>query len=389
MTDDKRYHELASKWLNGTITEEEKSEFRAWYNAHVDSQFELPQSFASTEEELRSRILTKIRADIKQETSYTGKPRLRWAVGIAASILLFVSIGVYLRYGNVQQTVDSQLTQRDVQPGGNRAILMLADGRVIDLSADQSGVVIGEKLTYGDGTAILGREFQPSSDPSRLMCIATPKGGQYQIVLPDGSKVWLNSASSLKYPAVFSPDKREVMLEGEAYFEVTRISTNIPFKVVSKSQTVEVLGTQFNINAYKDEAGIKTTLVEGSVAVHHNATDSEIAKEMILVPGEQAVLTDKELQVKKVDTEEFTAWKDGYFYFNDATIQDVMRQFSRWYDVEIKYDMLSVDEKDLFVGKIPKSVSLATAIQVIKGTGVYIDFRESQRLVLIKDSVGD
>lgn len=388
MTDNKRYQELASKWLNSTITEDEKSEFRAWYNAHVDNQFELPLSFANNEEELKSRILTKIRENVKQESFYTVKPRLRWAIRIAASLFLVLSIGVYLRYGNMQQTIDRQLTEEDVQPGGNRATLMLADGRIIDLSTNQSGIVIGDELTYSDGSAILGHELQSQGDPSRFMCISTPKRGQYQIVLPDGSKVWLNSASSLTYPAAFSQDKREVTLEGEAYFEVKRISPNIPFKVISGGQVVEVLGTQFNINAYKDEVAIKTTLVEGSVAVHRNATERQVAKEMILVPGEQAILTDKGLQVNKVDTEAFTAWKDGYFYFHDATIRSVLKEFGRWYDVDIQYEE-GVGDSDLFVGKIPREVSLATAIQVIKGTGVRIDFREPQRLVIIKDSIGD
>jgi len=398
MTEKKRHQELASKWLNGTITEIEKSEFRAWYDGHVDGRFEVPSSFAGSEEELSDRILMKIRENMHQEITATVKFRYRWIIGIAASILLFISIGVYFWSISSPKNMDSPLTRQDVEPGGNRATLMLADGRVVDLSADQSGIVIGKELAYNDGTAVLAHELPLRKNASRFMCLSTPKGGQYQITLPDGTRVWLNSASSLRYPEAFPTDRRTVILEGEAYFEVKNRS-NVPFEVVSKGQVVEVLGTQFNINAYKDEKKIKTTLVEGSISVRPHVADQQIAHNigsildsksvMILKPGEQAVLTEDGVQVNKVNTEEFTAWKDGYFYFRDATLQDVMKQFSRWYDVDIQYGMLSVDDGDLFVGKIPREVSLATAVQVIKGTGVQIEFSEKERSVVIKDFIAN
>lgn len=410
MTANRRYQELASKWLDGSITEAEKKEFSVWYNAQVDEQVELPSWFATDEEELRIRIITRIRETSFHHRSEPMK-RQRWLVAAVASLFLAISLGLYLNHNDQDKSVENLSIQKEVQPGGNRATLTLANGRVIDLSSEQSGIIIGEDLRYEDGTLVSDQAISAIDGGSAFMRIATPKGGQYQITLPDGSKVWLNSASSLTYPINFDGHTREVQLEGEAYFDVHRVSinpgvrpmssssgiedTHIPFKVITRDQVVEVLGTQFNINAYSDEDGVKTTLVDGSVSVWSNVTknsiDAYIAEEgrkkgaMMLKPGEQAVTTLVGVSVRKVDTEQFTAWKDGYFYFNGATIQDVIRQFRRWYDVDIQYASSNPKDADVFIGKIPKTVSLATAIYVLKGTGVQVDFREEQRLVIIKD----
>ncbi len=385
MTDDKRHQELASKWLNGSITDAEKSEFAAWYHAHSDSQFEIPASFAGSEEELRGRILAKVRENMQSKTIRAKNRGFRRAIRIAAAILFILSTGVYLWLVNdSKEGTKVQFVQNDVYPGGNRAMLTLADGRTITLSSEQSGIVIGDEIRYEGGGLVDGFAVSPDKEDSEMQynVITTPKGGQYQIKLADGSRVWLNSASSLRYPTKFAVDRREVeLLEGEAYFEINRQvspsthSRKVPFRVIGKNQTVEVLGTQFNINAYADEKGIKTTLVEGSVSIHaHRQTKT-------LTPGQQAVLTDNNgMLINEVDTEPFTAWKDGFFYFDDADIYTVMKQFQRWYDIKVQYDIGYSD--DLFVGKIPKAVTLSAALNVLKSAGVNFEMKEGGHLIV-------
>lgn len=385
MTDGKRYQELATKWLNGTITDAEKSEFAAWYNAHADDQLELPTSFAGSEEELRARILDKVRETMKANTPGRRASGLRRTALIAAALLLVASTGGYFWIRNVDhEQAENQSSVSDVLPGGNRAVLRLADGRSIALSGKQSSIIVGKMIRYGNGEVVAENAKKKDGQPRSVTysTITTPKGGQYQIILADGSKVWLNSASTLQYPSEFVDQQREVeLIEGEAYFEISKQAA-VPFLVRTKSQTTEVLGTEFNINAYQDEEEIKTTLVEGSVLINREHVsqrpDPKQRQGVLLVPGEQAMLKDNVLQVHKVNTDAYTAWKDGFFYFDEADIYDVLKQFSRWYDIDVRYEMETSD--DLFVGKIPRNVTLATALNVLKSAGVEFELKDGNIL---------
>lgn len=352
---------MASKWLNGTITPAEKQEFSDWYNAHPDDRLEIPGSFSADEEVLRARMLANV-------SKRMVRPQLlqRRVVAVAAAVALSLSIGwlIWQIAANDRAGVHLAL-HNEVQPGGNRATLTLADGRVIDLSGDKEGIVIGDGITYEDGSfvAAAGESLE----------LATPKGGQYQLTLPDGSKVWLNSATLLRYPATFRKERREVeLVAGEAYFEVAPQPAadgsggRLPFVVKTRQQEVEVLGTQFNINAYEDEAAITTTLVEGAVNVRFPGTGP--GSPTRLLPGEQAQLNGNDINVRKINTEEFTAWKDGYFYFNDADVYTVVKQLERWYDIQTVYEISGSD--DLFVGKIPRSASLNAVLNVLRSAGV-------------------
>jgi len=392
MTNDKRYQELASKWLNGTINEVEKAEFAAWYNADAGNQLPIPTAFAADETELSARILAKVKAGMGRTDFGGAEKRQLWrAIAVAASLLLSVAIGFYAWHFSPDQAAGKQLAQQDIKPGGNRATLTLADGRTIDLSVEQSGIAVGDGITYLDGSSVLGEQAnegtsEQAGGTERTHTLTTPKGGTYQITLPDGSKVWLNSASVLKYPAKFAPDRRMVELTaGEAYFEIQKSGN--PFIVKTRHQEVEVLGTQFNINAYEDEGAVRTTLVEGSVRVHLTPQGSGKARTTVLVPGEQTEVSDRMVNVRKVDTEEFTVWKAGYFYFNDADIYTVVRQLSRWYDIEVRYEIES--HRDLFVGKIPRNVSLSAALDVLKKVGVNFELRDRLLVVLPGDAEGE
>lgn len=281
------------------------------------------------------------------------KKRLRWLRYAAAVILLSSVIG-YFVIDRHMPPVDNFATT-EISPGSNRAILTLADGRKIDLSSGQAGIVVADDITYLDGTTVFSHTSEgrmsessvaerhlPTID-SRLLTLTTPKGGTYSITLPDGSRAWLNAASTLKYPSRFSEDAREIILEGEAYFEVKeeRIAEQgsqqgrrfRPFKVRTAGQTIEVLGTEFNVSAYADDSEIQTTLVEGKVKV--SIAESNVSN--ILYPGQQAVMQGTAIDVREVDTEPYTSWKSGKFSFDGKPFVKVMDEVSRWYDLEVVY----------------------------------------------------
>ena len=265
--------------------------------------------------------------------------------------------------------------KNDVAPGGNKAILTLSDGSTIILdsahngSLAQQGATSVNKLNNGqlEYKAIAGGQ----SAAVTYNTLVVPRGGQYQVILPDGTKVWLNAASSLKYPTLFTGNERQVVLSGEAYFEVAH-SKKVPFIVDitpeqgRKGGRVEVLGTHFNIMAYPDEEGIKTTLLEGKVKVSQSATAN--GQEAILQPRQQAVLNNSS-DVKVIDninTDEVVAWKNGLFDFRSADIHAVMRQLSRWYNIDINY---SAEAKDRFYAKIPRDTRLSDVLQALTMTG--------------------
>ncbi len=307
--------------------------------------------------------------------------RSKW-LRAAAAILIFltVGIGLYWHVNTSDTSVELVVTsQDDALPGGNRATLILADGRTIDLSEAQTGIVVGEKqIVYEDGSAEI---VDLSTETIDLYVLSTPRGGTYHVMLPDGTKVWLNSASSLKYPSKFVGDERTVELTGEAYFDVshrlnddTKPTANgqrltaggkIPFKVSTNGQVVEVLGTVFNISAYPDEQTVKTTLVEGKVKVTVNDNTQMTS---ILNPGEQAIIRGGAIDINAVDIDQYTAWKDGYFHFKSTSFAEVMAQMSRWYDIELVYQ--GKVPSQTFTGKMSRNVSLMNVLRFFKGSGI-------------------
>jgi transmembrane sensor len=317
--------------------------------------------------------------------------RAWYQIGVAASLLAILSIGLYL-YSN--RTVDTQLALSDseilkekviIKPGGDKAVLTLSDGSKIILEdakkgllANQAGVSIqktadGELLYSFSKNDIIITENIPSEVIYNK--IETPFGGKYQINLPDGSKVWLNSASTLRFPAFFSGDTREVELNGEAFFDIAK-NPEKPFKVITKDQVVEVLGTQFNINSYSDEESFKTTLIEGSVKIIYKD------RVVLLSPGQQFQPNLKSSKVVEADTEEVTAWKDGYFLFKDEDIQSIMRKVSRWYNVEVTY---SGDIPDVgFGGNISRSKDIDEVLNVLQLTNAVHFKVEGRRITVMR-----
>jgi transmembrane sensor len=338
-----------------------------------------------------SGIHDKIQHTITEENDKSTSPSLKapyWRkIAAAAVILITLSAGAFYYFSG--QKISGDLAN-DIAPGGNKAILTLANGEKIiltdakngELSA-QGGVVV-TKLADGKIVYTVNPDKAGSVTPNS---IETPKGGQYQIVLPDGSKVLLNAASVLTYPASFANLKeRRVQLKGEAYFEVAKVvmkdkssahkESRMPFIVETDKETIKVLGTHFNINSYADEPASKTTLIEGSVLVE------AAGAEKILVPGKQAVLGSEGLIIAEANIDEVLAWKNGYFVFESEDITSVMRKISRWYDVDVVFD--GDKPRDGFGGTVSRFSNVSKVLRKLELTNKVHFKIEGRRIIVTK-----
>lgn len=289
----------------------------------------------------------------------------RWLPYAAAVALLAIGVGALL-LGRQDPEIQrlQPMAQNGIAPGGNRAILMLDDGSAIELSADQGGIVIGEDITYNDGSKVFGTDGNALAQgvTNRLV---VPKGGTYQVTLPDGTEVWLNAESTLRYPGRFGADRRLVMLEGEAYFDVFSDSGR-PFVVSTRGEEIEVLGTQFNVTSYPNEPMTKTTLVEGKVKVRNVAS----GQAFVLDPDQQSVSEGATTRVQQVAAMQFTAWKDGFFFFENTPFTDVLEQLARWYDIKISYQHRPTKT---FSGKMKRDAQLASVLDFFEDSGIRFD----------------
>jgi len=306
-------------------------------------------------------------------------------IGIAAVILLFAYTGAHFYFYQPQKqfkkVVQKLPLHNDVLPGGNKAVLTLANGKKIILDNANTGVLAKQGSTDIDKTKdgqIIYKAFNHGQNDQNitLNTVSTPRGGQYQVVLSDGSKVWLNAVSSLRFPAVFKGKTREVEITGEAYFEVAK-NAAMPFVVKTGRFVVEVLGTHFNIMAYNNESFIKTTLLEGAVKVRSGNSIH------FLKPGQQALLNAQgQTQITEdVDVDDETAWKNGLFQFRDAGIEAIMRQAERWYNVTISYEgKIPVKQ---FTGRISRDVKVSELLNMLKYFGV--NFRiDGKNIIVMK-----
>lgn len=385
---------LIDKYLNNTASPEEEQELTAWYQAANDQEVQWPVADEQEATALKAKLLTRLQQTMHREPvtipSIPFYRKTKWQA--AAAILLFISAGAWLWFSRAPQTApviaNKTNTAVPIVPGGNKAILTLADGSTIILDSAANGM-----LSQQGSTKILKTDsgrlaYSPSAGAGQgetvYNRVSTPRGGQYEIILPDGSHVWLNAASSLRFPAAFGARERIVELTGEAYFEIAK-NPNQPFQVLispppgeSGGAAVEVLGTHFNINAYNDEANIKTTLLEGAVKVLKDD------QSVVIKPGQQATVSHQSqkshsIPVQTVDTEEAIAWKNGKFQFNQADIKSVMRQIARWYDVEVVYEGAVSAEK--FEGEIPRNSTLEEVFKILEISAVH--FKTEGRKVIV------
>lgn len=295
-------------------------------------------------------------------------------IAAAAAILFVVTAGLLFYFSNSGLGPEQISTYaNDVSPAGNGATLILANGKRIRLSevsngelAKEGGVSISKTA---DGQLVYHIKNQDNQVGNHINTLSTQNGETYMVVLPDQSKVWLNAGSTLKYPSKFSEKKRVVQLTGEAYFEIAKAKLPhsrlaLPFSVQTASQTVEVLGTHFNVNAYVDQPDTRTTLLEGSV---HISPQFAKDKGVMLVPGQQSILKDKDrIAVRAVNLNKAIAWKNGKFVFDNESIEDIMQELSRWYDVEIKYQG-DVSNR-IFTGSMNRKMGLAAILTKISYT---------------------
>lgn len=333
--------------------------------------------------EVSHTLLKAIHDKIESESKSKKRVIPLRRIAIAASVVGLLLVSVFLlndKIGNKgisKSEISPRHFKNDVLPGGDKATLTLADGSTIVLDDAQNGTLAQQgnsKIIKHDGR-ISYDLINKNSNEIVYNTIATPKGGQYQLELPDGSQVWLNATSSIHFPTSFTGNERRIEITGEAYFEIAR-NPNMPFIVTVNKAEVQVLGTHFNVNAYNDEDNVKTTLLEGSVKFVNGDNVN------ILKPGQQAQLTKDGMTkvVSDVDVNGVVAWKNGIFDFENAGIETVMRQFSRWYDVEIEYKGKT---DDLFIAEMRRNIKLSDALKALELTGkVKFDIQGKKIIVM-------
>lgn len=310
---------------------------------------------------------------------------------IAAIFLIGIGLGGIKIY---QQATKNQIERNTallatelkgnklILPGSTGAVLTLADGKKVALGGHQRGIIhVGSTTIQLDKEIVKFLDNGSHSINVAYNEISTSRGKQYQLQLADGTKVWLNAASRLRFPTVFNRENRTVELSGEAYFEVVH-DAHHPFQVRVKSQLVEDMGTHFNVKAYPDEKAATTTLLEGAVKVYAGSNKT------LLIPGQQARVFSGKIAVKQVDVNQVVAWKSGFFAFNNASVGDIMRQLSRWYDVDIEYqDDLSEDARNAqrFSGKVDRSLPLTDLLAGLKFARMHFKIDENNRKIIIQN----
>jgi hypothetical protein len=382
---------LAEKKLRGIITPEEQEMLNEWLN-HPGSEQITWDSGDKDELALRKRLLKSIREDagIRYRALQIQKVPYYWRV--AAVILLLLTGGLSYFLFSRRQEMPIAVTRKDsfIQdkaPGHNGAILTLAEGKKIVLDSAGSGKIAIQ------GTAILVKQNglltyqkrvtgafsgKKSNDNQVIYnTITTPRGRQFELVLSDGSKIWLNAASSITYPAIFSSTERKVEITGEAYFEVAK-DAHHPFIVSAGNGEVLVLGTRFNVMAYPDEKLVKATLLEGSVKI---IKDSQ---KVVLDPGEQAsfLARSDRINVKEVDTKHVVDWVKGRLSLNDLDVKELMREISRWYDVDVEFD--GPIPQGNFWGIINRNVNLSNVLDVMRANGLNVRLEDNKVIISSK-----
>lgn len=409
--EDKRIEEviyiagLIKKRRFGQLTEDEAVELESWMNSNeinrrlieeINEQDILAESLqemeqydvdAATRRFFSQTGMDPDKPDTATIISYPAKIILRW---VAAAVVFLLGAGAIWYLFPVREVGIAQVSINDsvkIVPGGNNAILTLSDGSKVVLDSAANGLLSSQGNTkvikLQDGKLVYEASAAGATQPT-YNTITTPRGGQYQALLPDGTAVWLNAASSISFPTVFNDAERIVKVSGEVYFEVAARhykKTKTPFivKITSSSGEnvgeVQVLGTHFNINAYDDERAVKTTLLEGAVQCNMSA-DYKVLK-----PGEQASFSNGKILVEDdIDTDEVIAWKNGSFYFNSNDIGTIMRQISRWYNIEVLYK--GEISKEAFSGIVSRESHLEQVLKIMEAGGVKFNIQGRKIIVM-------
>jgi len=374
---------LYEKNLSGKCTPEEKQLLESYQD-----EISMPDDKWDAQFGNKKHIRQKLKNDIRQTLNHDYLDRVsnkRFYLKIAAAAIIFFTAGilVFKLYPNktkINYAVKNQVDH--IVPGSNKAYLTTANGVVITLNGLKNGSLLAQGNTrvnkVKDGLLEYGKKSSagtPADTHVIYNTITVPRGGQYQLVLADGTKVWLNSASTMKFPVAFNGKDRHVELSGEAYFEVVK-NTAKPFKVMVNGITVQDLGTHFNIMGYNDDKEVKTSLLEGSVKLLGNKAVA------ILKPGEQGTLNDQQnaFKIEQVDMDDVVAWKNGLFAFNDEDIQTIMKRISRWYDVDVVFSQ-QLKRKN-FGGTVSRFADVSQVLKDLELTGS-IHFKVEGRRITV------
>ncbi|WP_143307077.1 FecR domain-containing protein [Chitinophaga vietnamensis] len=380
------YQQLLQKYLAGTVTPAEAAELFDWLQsdharkpllAAMRQDFDqVMQGTHQAPEAMSNRIETKLLQEISRE-KVAPMRRRKWLAAAAVAALVTVAAAFFFTARQTKAPALAQNTTTDITPGTNKAVLTLADGSTVTLDSVGNQVIQQGHTIVQQNKGQLQYTANTGDAAAGYNVLAVPRGGQFNVVLPDGSHVWLNAASRLKYPTAFNGNTRTVEMEGQGYFEVKPDQTK-PFIVKVNNIAVQVLGTAFDIMAYADEKEQRTTLISGAVKVIAGNT------EKYLKPGQQAMM-DKEtgaLLVREADVQEVTAWKTGFFEFDNAGLSTILRQLSRWYDVDIQYKAGS--SARLFGGRISRNLPLSDILHMLESTGANFKLEDRKLIVTTK-----
>ncbi|MES2107959.1 MAG: FecR family protein [Bacteroidota bacterium] len=347
--------ELISKYRQGTCTPEERAIVEAWYATWNEQEENLSEEQLTAAEK---RVFDRLPKAPEHARTRTLWPR----IAAAASVLLFLFAGGYFYFHN--KIAQTQNTQQDVAPYTAQAILKTG-GKTILLDKTHNGKITQQNntiITKAQGEQIVYTNQNTAATQAVYDTIQVPAGGRpYQVKLADGSRITLNAATTLRYPESFGKDKREPieLISGEIYAEITH-NSSAPLQVKTPGQLVTDIGTEFDISAYPDEEEQRTTLVEGAVKVAANNTAKT------LKPGEQTIRTANTFRIAPANIEQTTAWKAGDFYFNGETIEVIMRQLARWYNIEVKYE--GKVTKEVFYGKVTRKKNISEVLKMLEKT---------------------
>ncbi len=363
---------LIDKYHNNRINSSELNELNNWFHslnlAGTDLEMWIRQ--VGSKETLVNELFTDFKSRLEKAPKRRNIVPVKW-MAAAASVILCIGVLYFIKSKPAAKS-KLAIVRKDILPGSNKAILTLSNGSQIVLAgarngnlATQGSVVIKKTA---DGKVVYENGSQSANTAIVYNTLTTPRGGQYSLTLIDGTKVWLNASSSIKYPSAYNGNERVVEITGEVYFEVV-YNAAMPFKVISNGQTVEDLGTHFNINAYADEPMLKTTLLEGKIKVIKGG------ESILLKPGQQSQLvTNNSINVVNADTSEVIAWKNGLFRFHNASFQEVMRQLSRWYNVKVDYQGAIPNRK--FSGEITRNVNISEVLDIMSFLKVHFSVKQ-------------
>lgn len=386
---EKKFRDLLDKYTRNECSTEEIQLLESWYLREALKENAATDMHPVRMADYRQVIWQGIKTDtgIGRELPQGKVLRFFPQLALVAAVLSALTFGLYLFRDSRKERTNVSDYRNDLPSGGNKAYLTLANGRKLLLDTASRGEIAREagirisKTATGQLVYLVDKK-QDRANAGDYNTIETPAGGQYMVVLPDGTRVWLNSSSSLRFPVNFASDKRRVELSGEGYFEVAKMAGNVetaaqPFEVHTATQDIEVLGTHFNVNAYTDEPDTKTTLLAGSVRINRRSD----GKSVLLKPGEQASLDAKRIRVSAADTEAETDWKNGYFILSRENLEGIMRKIARWYNVEVEYE--GQPATGTFSGIVARSNNISAMLGTLEATGSVRFILKGRKLTVV------